>query len=141
MRIDATYKSVRVLTVVTAQHVLRQAAGAAWRSERTAGLMALILTTWRALPTGYSDHALRRARERKISIAAMEAAVAYGARTSQVDGREVCDLNEAAIQTAARYDGENLRRFRGVRVIIAPDGVVVTVLPSTCAITAQGCAR
>ena len=76
-----------------------------------------------------SPHAARRQRQRGVPPAAIDAALRWGRLERQADGRTAYHLGRRAVRLA-RASGAELSEFENVGVLMAADGVVVTVFRS-----------
>lgn len=73
-----------------------------------------------------TPHAQRRAQQRAASLDAINAAIDYGMTYRQF-GRTVYFLGRRSVVNATRQ-GVDLRCFEGLAVVLADDGVVITVI-------------
>lgn len=74
-----------------------------------------------------SSHARRRAQQRGISLAAIEATLDWGLCIRQVHGRRAWHLGRRHVARALRA-GTDLRQFENTAVVLAADHTVVTVI-------------
>jgi murein DD-endopeptidase MepM/ murein hydrolase activator NlpD len=77
----------------------------------------------------HSPHAARRMAQRAVSQHQVELALAWGRRIHQSGGREAFHIGRKEVRRAATF-GIDLREAEGVAIVVAADGVVVTVLRS-----------
>ena len=76
-----------------------------------------------------SPHARRRQEQRGITPVAIDAALRWGRRERQLDGREAFHLGRRSVRQA-RSAGADVGSFENVAVVVASDGVIVTVFRS-----------
>jgi hypothetical protein len=86
--------------------------------------------TYRRLPMfPMSDHAQRRAKDRSIPQAIIDAILDFGESRSAGQGAESYQLSRKGWKRFAAYLGheaKHFERYRKVYVVVAPDGDVIT---------------
>ena len=77
-----------------------------------------------------SDHAELRTCQRSINDIAIEAALSWGILKRQIQGRMLFFIGDRSVQDADR-EGVDIKDSKGVGVVMAADGIIVSVFKSS----------